>query len=116
MVHSSDQREREVWFRSGAVRGTVANGEWQVAGGRWRMADGGWRMEHGGDCGGLYRMSLLVFLGVRIEFFLGDALELFDECAATPGFAGRLPCGVIAVARIDCFGVLQRLDPTAQLA
>src|SRR5208337_1518377 len=48
MVHSSDQREREVWFRSGAVRGTVANGEWRMADGEWQMANGRWQMADGG--------------------------------------------------------------------
>src|SRR5271157_2411866 len=94
-------------------RWQMADGGWRMADGKWQMANGKWRMEHGGGGDGWSRLSLRIFLGVRIEFSLRDALELLDECAATPGFACRLPCGVVAVARIDCFGVLQRLDPTA---
>ena len=64
-------------------------------------------MTNGRVGNGWRRLSLLIFLGVRIEFSLRDALEMSDERTPTPGFACSLPCGVVALAWIDCLGVLQ---------
>src|SRR5271157_2092255 len=93
----------------------MTDGKCQMTDGKCQMTDDRWQMEHGRVGHGWSRLSVLIFLGVRIEFSLRDALELPDERIPTPGFARGLPCGVVAVARIDRLGVLQRLDPTAEL-